>query len=225
MTVFAIDLPFHGGSIGLTGMDRVEEGLNSRALQSWFTFFLSSHSVQRFELIGYSMGARLVLCLCESFLSRIDSIHLIAPDGFVSNKSYRFATRTILGRAMFKRLPNYYGLIHKLAGFSNRIGLLDPKVTKLVLDHTSGKTRSEQLYKTWTYLRYMQPDLDRLAAILALESKNVIVHLGEFDAIIPAHKVLNWRMLQEETAHAKIYQKGHRLLVEEIFNEIRIQSK
>jgi pimeloyl-ACP methyl ester carboxylesterase len=224
MSVYAVNLPFHGVNQPFASHVDIERGLKKVEFQSWLSAFLNYIVVDKVHLIGYSMGARLVLCLCEDLQYQVVSVHLIAPDGFIRNPAYRLATGTKLGRMFFKRLPNYSKSIHYVANAMRNLGLMDSKVLKLVKDHTANDQRSIQLYKTWTYLRYLQPDLELLASQLAMESIELIVHLGRFDSIIPKHKVLKWSYLKERPKAIEIYELGHRLLVTEVFTTLRLRE-
>ncbi len=220
MSVYAVNLPFHGASQRFDS--DAERGLQKDEFQSWVKAFLDHIHTGRVHLIGYSMGARLVLCLCENMQSHVASAHLIAPDGFIRNPAYRLATGTKMGRALFKHLPKFNKSIHYIANAMRSLGLLDIKVLKLVKDHTADDRRTVQLYKTWTYLRYLQPDLKLLASQLALESMDLFVHLGEYDTIIPKRKVLKWSYLKSRPEDVIMYELGHRLLVEPVFTELRL---
>lgn len=224
MTVYAVDLPFHGNSKGAAMDEKVEKGLSPSDFIAWTRAFLDEQHIANCTLTGYSMGGRMVLCLCQGLLDRVDGVQLIAPDGFNPSLSYRLSTSTNLGRAVFKRLPSYHGLIQIIARASRVLGFIDQRLYRLVNNHTADKPKSEQLYKTWTYLRYLQPDLKSLALDLALESIDLIVHLGDYDTIIHKDNVLKWSYLDQSTGRTRLHGLGHRLLVEEVFEELRVYA-
>lgn len=47
--------------------------------------FLLNFGIEKFGLIGYSMGGRIVLVTMELMYQRINSVLLIAPDGLKIN--------------------------------------------------------------------------------------------------------------------------------------------
>ena len=101
-TVFAVDLFFHGNSQYTS-----RQLLTKTDWQRLIGAFLDGQGVDRFSLMGFSLGGRFALATAEAFASQLDQLILIAPDGVTRTSWYWAATTTRLGRWLFR-----HGLRH-----------------------------------------------------------------------------------------------------------------
>ncbi|NNC84010.1 MAG: alpha/beta hydrolase [Flavobacteriales bacterium] len=217
----AFDLFFHGDS---DSENSSIDPLQCLTVEEWRSFlidFIKEQNVSKVSLMGYSMGARLVLSAAQEIPSEyIDEVMLLAPDGFMENQWHRFATRNSLGRMAFKKLPAYRGVLNRLGRILVRTPFLDEKLLKVALENTRSEERCTQLYNTWTFLRCIRPEVERIGRELELRSIPIIVHLGRFDKLIDAAKVLEWSYLNRNPQHALVHEVGHDLLKSRLADSI-----
>lgn len=81
---YALDLPGHGGSSKRVDHGSVEELADS------IGYALDKLELDRIHLVGHSMGAAIVLALCERQPGRMASVSLIAPFAFGARANPRY---------------------------------------------------------------------------------------------------------------------------------------
>ena len=96
-TLISVDLPHHGGSQWEMGvvMEKAELLTLTGNLQK-------ETGAEKVSLLGYSLGARVCMCIMEQIPCSIDRAVLVAPDGLVYNTLYHFVTRNFIGKRIFR---------------------------------------------------------------------------------------------------------------------------
>ncbi|MBK9732404.1 MAG: hypothetical protein IPO83_14205 [Chitinophagaceae bacterium] len=85
---------------------------------------LKREGKERFSLLGYSLGGKIVLATIPHFPSLIDSVLLAAPDGVVVNAWYNVAVYPEWGRKLFKRFVVKPSFIFRVARMLRFTGVL-----------------------------------------------------------------------------------------------------
>lgn len=184
-TIFAIDLFFHGDST--YGRQQLLSKLDwHRLLEA----FLESHQVERFSLLGFSLGGRFALTTIEAFHDRVDQLFLIAPDGITRNIWNKLATGSRAGRVLFRYALNHLPLLIYLGHALVRLGLLNRSLMRFAEVSLASPRQRGQAYQSWTQLRQLQPDLNKIAALLNEGSIRVRFFTGALDRIVPGHYIL-----------------------------------
>ena len=102
-TIYTFDLPFHGESSW-------HAGDKSFLAEDWFKLmqeFLKQEPMERFEVMGYSMGGKYAMITTQLFPDRVRHLHLLAPDGIRTHFSYRYSTLFFPFRRIFKAQINH----------------------------------------------------------------------------------------------------------------------
>ena len=147
-TIYSIELPFHGEtiihnpSISIAHWDVIE----------LVEKLINLLSKEKFSLIGFSIGAKLLFPVIEKFYSRIENVWLLAPDGITPNFWYRMATGTHLMRQLFRFCLNYYQIIKRLGYGLQFMHLVDEGTLSFILKSTNSRENREQVYNIWIFL-------------------------------------------------------------------------
>ncbi len=98
-TVYSFDLFYHGRS----HWPDSEQPLSKEFWKEMITAFLQEQQIDRFSLVGFSLGGKFVLATLEALPERTDEILFIAPDGIRTSFWYSLATYPSWARGSLKR--------------------------------------------------------------------------------------------------------------------------
>lgn len=179
-TLFAFDMPFHGGTEwkGKLLFEVAELiGLINQVLNS---------NTTKFSMLGYSMGGRVALRLLQEVPARIERVVLVAPDGFHKNPWQRFSTQTVVGNKLFKFTMDHPRWLFGLMKWAFRLNLLSTSIEKFIRYYLDDADQREILYKRWTTMRRFRPSLPELKKQLAFHDVGMDLFFGKYDKVIVA---------------------------------------
>lgn len=208
-TLYAIDLPWHGKTNWnnkLTFPVKDMIGLLEQMIPDY-----NNRSIQ---LLGYSMGGRVVLSLLERIPEKIVSAVLLAPDGLKVNSWYKLATQTWLGNGLFKmtmRYPQWFGFIVDLL---KRAKWINPSVAKFVHFYIDDEKMRTDLYRIWTTMRKFRPDLQQIKKKIAAHHIPVHLVFGSYDRVILSKHGFSFQKGTEKLVTVDVLAAGHQLLRE-----------
>lgn len=213
-TVYAPDLFFHGDS-----QYAADQLLTKTDWQRLLTAFLRTHRIHSFSVMGFSLGGRFALTTAELFSERITGLYLIAPDGITRNFWYDLATRTRLGRGLFRYVLHHLSVLTNLGHSLTKLGLLNRTVMRFVEHSISTPAQRQLVYQVWTQTRLIWPTTNNLGHTLGRKAVPVCVFLGAFDRIIPGryvHPLLRHLL----TYRLTVFKTGHNRLIELTASEL-----
>lgn len=178
--IVAIDLPFHGQT-------QWKEPNLDGALLSDLVISLLQHleaDAGKFQLMGFSMGGRMALCVLQQVPSRIAKLVLLAPDGLTVNFWYWLSARTAAGNALFKFTMRKPGWFLGMLRASNKLRLINQSIYKFVDYYIHDAEVRKQLYERWTGMRHCSPSMKKLRQIIQQHNIPVRLLYGKYDRII-----------------------------------------
>lgn len=184
-TVVAVDLFFHGGSLY-----RNDHLLTKTDWQQLIGAFLEARHINRFSLMGFSLGGRFALATAEAFADRLDQLILIAPDGITHNAWYHLATTTNVGRRLFQYGLRYLTALKKLGHALVWLRVLNRTAMRFAELSLSTSRQRALVYAVWTQFRLIDPDIGKVATLLNQHLVQVRFFMGAFDRIIPSAYIL-----------------------------------
>jgi pimeloyl-ACP methyl ester carboxylesterase len=202
-TLYAIDLPLHGHT-----------GWQGTALETDDLYAIVRQLVPegKVTLLAFSMGARLGLTLFEAHPQLFNRLVLLAPDGIVINKWYRFATQTRIGQRVFRLVTRQPRLLYSLLTVLRRLRLLNNSYYKLVSYFMRQPGERHLLYRRWMLTRRFLPHRARILALLQQHNVPLYILSGMYDKIIPPQ--LLQRLEGQPHVHLQQIRAGHHLLQE-----------
>ncbi|GAB3795919.1 hypothetical protein GCM10028819_12610 [Spirosoma humi] len=207
-TLYSIDLFFHGNS-RYTGTSPLTK-------PDWYQLidhFLRAQDIDRFSLVGFSLGGRFALATAEAFPDRLDQLLLIAPDGITFNRWYWLATASRLGRWLFRYTLRHLSLLTSLGHTLTTLGLLNRTVMRFAEIALATPEQRTLVYKSWTQFRQIRSDKRTLANLLNNRRMRIRFFTGAFDRIVPGSSILP---LTKQLRHYEltVLKTGHNRLIE-----------
>ncbi len=218
-TVFALNLFFHGESIYVDN-----QPLSKMDWQRLINSFLEAQRIERFSVLGFSLGGRFALATTESFAHRIDQLILIAPDGITNSFWYTLATQSAIGRHLFRYALDHLAQLNRFGNTLVRIGLVNQSIMRLVDYSLNTSQQRERVYQSWVSFRRIHPDLNTLGNLLTSHAVQVRFFTGAFDRIVPGTYILpltNKLRCYELT----VFKTGHHRLIELVVEQLVYSEK
>ena len=220
-TVYALDLPFHGKTKWPT------RHFNEKDLIGIIALIQERERKPRIDLMGYSMGGRMVQKILFELIPIVDQIFLIAPDGLNTHRIFDInATPRPIQRAMhwLVQKPQWLIWIIKKA-YQWRF------ITKFIHDftyyHISTKEKRIRIFNTWRSLEAFTFSQQALMDLLRQHpTVSVIMVFGTRDEVIPPD---TGTLFEQTLDNVQVYliEEGH-LLIDEKLNtlltEIQIKT-
>jgi pimeloyl-ACP methyl ester carboxylesterase len=157
----------------------------------YFKNWLSEQNIQKFSVLGYSLGAKPALAIFKSFSHQIEKIYLIAPEGIKENFWYQFATNTILGQFLMQKLIKKPSILQKCIRFAEKIALLPHSTAKIALSQTHSVEKLSNVWQSWMLYRKFQLD-DSTLNLLQKDSQKCVIYLGKKDQLTQNKAIVNW---------------------------------
>lgn len=215
--ILSIDLPHHGesdwkeGDLTLPVWNEVIGKILEQA--GW-------QKGQQVTLAGYSLGGRVALQYYQDQPGLVNKLLLLAPDGLKVNFWYWLSTQTLLGNQLFRFVMHYPGFFLGILKVLNRFGWINSSIFKFVHFYIGSPRVRQDLYRRWTTLRRIRPDLSRIQE--ELRKNPVPVHLvyGRHDRIILPSR--GYRFQQGIGSHCSLHiiESGHQVLHEKHLSAI-----
>ncbi len=184
-TIYAFDLFFHGSS----HLDKHSMPLQKELLQEMVEHFLRKQQLERFSLMGFSMGGKFALTLVERMPERIEELFLIAPDGIKTSFWYNIATYPGWLQQLFKRTvvkpEMFFGLLRML----DKYNMVHKSLLRFAHYQMDSTTKRLRVYRSWIGFRELNFDIRQIVRVLNKHEVEVTMFLGEFDQIISPKRV------------------------------------
>ncbi len=217
-TIVAINLFFHGNSQAQNHL--VAKGFSIYDLKNLFDEIADLFPSEKYSLMGYSLGGRIVLKLIEIYPEKIEKIILLAPDGIRISMMYRFLTQTLLGIKLLKRVVDNPSIFLAFADLLRKSGLLSEKRYQFTLGNYDSKTKREKVYLVWMTLRKIISKKAEIQNTIRKYNIPMVLFFGEYDIIIPPSIGKKFQKGMEEYISLNILESGHKLLKENTVKEI-----
>jgi pimeloyl-ACP methyl ester carboxylesterase len=209
-TFYSFDLFFHGQSRWPFG----ERPLSKAYWHEILDQFLQENKIERFSLLGFSLGGKFALASFEAFASKVNEVILLAPDGIKTSTWYSLATYPIALRALFKSMITKPGVFSAVVKMAKGLNLIDKKVLQFSESQMQTEENRRRVYCSWVVFRHLHFDLKKLAVHFNSNSTSVLILIGQFDKIITAK---NMQEFISRVPHAtlQILATGHNGLIQE----------
>jgi pimeloyl-ACP methyl ester carboxylesterase len=220
-TFYSIDLPFHGNTDWKEGLIFTDQDL-----QQIIKKILEQNNIQlqtsnlKLSLLGFSLGGRVALSLCQAIPEKIEKLVLLAPDGLKENFWYWLATQTRLGNKFFHFTMKHPGWFFGFLKLLNKLKLVNASVFKFVNFYIGDAEVRRILYARWTTLRKLKPDVKLIKSLVRENNIKVRLLYGMHDRIILSSVGTRFKEGIEDNCTLSVIHSGHQVLHEKHIEEI-----
>ncbi|WP_187261033.1 alpha/beta fold hydrolase [Pontibacter beigongshangensis] len=210
-TIYAFDLFFHGKS----SLQKNKTPLSKVHLTDMISQLLEQENIQRFSLMGYSMGGKFALSLVEQMPARVKELHLIAPDGIQTSFWYNMATYPGWMQQLFKRTVLKPAPFFRFLGFMHRLKLVSKGLLRFARYQMDTRQRRLRVYRSWIGFKHLRFDIRKIIDTLNERQVPVTLYLGQFDRII-APKRFETFVQALDQGKLEMLPTGHTHLLQEV---------
>ncbi|QHT68866.1 alpha/beta hydrolase [Rhodocytophaga rosea] len=210
-TVYTFDLFYHGQSV----WPLPENPLTKTFWAEWLKAFLKQEQIEKFSLLGFSMGGKFVLATLESFSDRISKLILIAPDGVKTSFWYSLATYPGWTSNYFRKMVTSPDAFSRLVGICYKLRLVDKGIIRFAASQMDTPEKRRKVYNTWMLCRQLRFNMKHIAQLINYHQIQVYIFLGSYDRIITRKNMLH--LLKKLTKYELVMlQTGHNQLIDEV---------
>lgn len=200
---YHFELFFHGGSTWHKG----EEPLEKSEWKAIIGEFLEKNRIEKFSVLGFSMGGKFALATLEAFPERVNEVILLAPDGIKTSFWYSLATYPIAFRKFFKSMINHHARFLRVAKAARKLGLIDKGVLRFVETQMDSEEKRKRVYYSWVVFRHLRFDLNKIKSLIKEHNIDLKIYVGRYDKIIKA------KHMKRLTSRIEVLDAGHNDLV------------
>lgn len=212
LTLYAIDLPFHGNTEWNEGLEFTTADLIS--IVEGIMGETNSAGTERYTLLGFSLGGRVVLSLYQAIPHAIERIVLMAPDGLKVNFWYWLSTQTWMGNKLFSYSMKNPGWFFAFLKMLNKLRWVNASIFKFVNYYIGNKQARKDLYQRWTGMRKLKPDLALVKKLIRQYRTPVRLVYGKYDRIILPARGEKFQKGIEAYCTITIIHSGHQVVHE-----------
>ncbi|PRY13691.1 pimeloyl-ACP methyl ester carboxylesterase [Pontibacter ummariensis] len=184
-TIYAFDLFFHGRS----HLHKQHMPLQKELLKTFTEHFLEKKGINRFSLMGFSMGGKFALTLVECMPQRVEELFLIAPDGIKTSFWYNIATYPGWLQQLFKRTVLKPELFFKLLRLLDRYNMVHRSLLRFAHNQMDSTPKRLRVYRSWVGFRQLNFDIRHIVRLLNKQKVPVTMFLGQYDQVISPKRV------------------------------------
>ncbi|WP_231489846.1 alpha/beta fold hydrolase [Pedobacter sp. Leaf170] len=185
-TFYGFDLFFHKETkLKDENLAIIKKGITKTELANFISDFCVEQQIDKFSVIGYSMGTHYAVALTEILFKRIKNFILIAPAALQPGKMIEFLSKNKVGNKVLEKLVLSEKALINLLKFSKRFNFVDDIGYNILLKEINTSELRLSLYATFTYLRFLDTDKNHLRKILKEEPIRAFFISGSKDKMYP----------------------------------------
>lgn len=185
-TFYGFDLFFHKGTkIRDNSLQHVKKGLSKTDLCGLIADFCDQHSIDRFSVIGYSMGTHYATALAELLPHRIIEYIVIAPSCLKPGATLLFLSRNRFGNKVLEKMALSQNGMLRMLKVCRQLKIIDDKAHQILFKEIATPELRFGFYACATYLRLLHTDIKLLIKSLNSENVRSIFIFGSRDAMYP----------------------------------------
>jgi pimeloyl-ACP methyl ester carboxylesterase len=207
-TIYSFDLFFHGKS----KWPFKEQPVTKKFVKEHLQALLQREKIERFSVMGFSMGGKMALTAIEGFAEKIDEVYLLAADGVDTNFWYTLVTYPKPLRRFFRGMVTRPELFFRTVEIMGKTKLVHKSLIKFSVFQMNSLKKRHRVYSSWVNFRKLTFNIRHIAKLINQHGIKTKVYIGEFDRVIT---VKNMRKLTDKLKDGELHvlKTGHNGLV------------
>jgi len=185
-TFFGFDLFFHKETkLHDQSLEAIKTPITKKALAEFITDFCYHEHINRFSVLGYSMGTHYATVVTEEMGNRIDEYIVAAPSSINPGFLIKLFGKNRLGNKLLEKLTMSEKAMINMLNMSTKFGFIDEVGRDILYKEINTPELRFSFYACFTYLRLLETDEDKLIHTLLEQNIRSIFIFGERDAMYP----------------------------------------
>ncbi len=214
-TIYAFDLFYHGES------SREYGKLSKKEWCQYLKKFLDKESINKFSVLGFSLGGRFAIASSLAYPKNIDQLILIAPDGVFLTIWFKLATNSTI-KWLFKYFMLNPDKLDKLLAFNRKYKLVNTYIEDFVKKEMGSPENRKRVYISWNHFKSLGYSRKILSREFNKHGFKRRIILGSKDHVIRPKDILP---IIEDMGNFKIDilpMKHHQLIKSEVASLIMV---
>ena len=220
-SIISFNLPYHGNST--IDANKPDKTISKNDLKELFQLFLNQKSIDKFSLMGYSLGGKIVLQLIELFPGKVNSVFLFAPDGIKTSWSSGFVTRNKAGKMMYRRIIHDPSRFFRFVKMLKDLNLMHEKLSEFLHNSLSTAEKRQQVWDVWMCFRDIIPDIKKIQNIINRNEIPIHLFFGKYDRIIPPSIGESFTRGLNNKSSLHVIEMGH-VMIKEKMNDFLLPT-
>jgi pimeloyl-ACP methyl ester carboxylesterase len=185
-TFWGFDLFFHKATrLKDQSLETVKSGLAKKELAKLILEFCQAQNINRFSVIGYSMGTHYATTIAEELPEMINEYIVAAPSSIKPGNIIRFFSRSRFGNKVIEKVSLSKDAMLKVLNMFKRARFLDDEGHGILLKEIETHELRFNLYASLTYLRFLTTNESKLIDALNNHPIRSIFIFGKRDKTYP----------------------------------------
>ena len=185
-TFYGFDLFFHKETkLRDQSLATVKKGISKQGLAELIAEFCRSGNIERFSVIGYSMGTHYATTIVEELAPMVDEYIVAAPSCLKPGTLITFFSKYKTGNRILEKLildeKKLTGLLKALKRFK----IIDNEAYKILYSEISTAELRFNFYACFVYLRFLETNQPRLLQMIEEQNIKSIFIFGKRDRAFP----------------------------------------
>lgn len=211
-TFYGFDLFFHKETkLKDQSIEAVKNGLSKKGLMTLVSEFCDFEKIDRFSVIGYSMGTHFATTIVEEMPERIDAYIVAAPSCLNPGALTKFFSKNKTGNKLLEKLTVSKKALLNMLKLGKRFGFLDQVGYDILSQEFGTEELRFNFYACFTYLRFLETDEPKLMRALEEHHIRAIFIFGKNDTMYPP-KIGNTFIAKLKHAEVVILDDNHEMI-------------
>ena len=211
-TFYGFDLFFHKETkLKDQSLPVIKRGISKKELAALIVDFCNFEGINRFSVIGYSMGTHYATAIVEELATRIDEFIIAAPSSLRPGPLITFFGKRKIGNKILEKLALNETILVGLLKTFKRFRLIDDEAYKILYNEIGTAELRFNLYASFVYLRFLETNEPRLLQVLQQQNIKSIFIFGKRDKSFPPG-IGNKLISQLNNAEVVVLNEGHEMI-------------
>ncbi|HEY1007079.1 MAG TPA: alpha/beta hydrolase [Sphingobacteriaceae bacterium] len=211
-TFYGFDLFFHKQTrLKDQSLAAVKKGISKQQMALLIEDFCREHHIDKFSLIGYSMGSHYATAIMEQLPHRVSEYIVAAASSLGPGRVVLFLSRTRLGNKLLEKIALTDNGMLYLLKLIHKIGIVDRAGYDILYKEIATYELRFSFYATATFLRDFITDRKRLIRAINTHAVKSIFIFGKRDKMYPP-SLGNTVIPHIPSAQKIILNEGHEMI-------------
>jgi pimeloyl-ACP methyl ester carboxylesterase len=185
-TFYGFDLFFHKETkLTDQSLRAIKNGISKKELAALFADFCGHEGIDRFSVIGYSMGTHFATIVVEELAPMVAEYIIAAPSSLNPGALISFFSKNKAGNKILEKIALSKNALTGMLKLFKRLKFINSDDYKILYNEIGTPELRFSFYACFTYLRFLETDEPRLLQVIEEQNIKSIFIFGKRDKSFP----------------------------------------
>ncbi|HEY8781757.1 MAG TPA: alpha/beta hydrolase [Mucilaginibacter sp.] len=219
-TFYGFDLFFHKETkLKDQSLPTIKKGISKKELAALFADFCKHEKIERFSVIGYSMGTHYATIIVEELAPMVSEYIVAAPSSLDPGSLIPFFSKNKTGNKILEKVALNKSALTGMLKLFKRLKFINNEDYKVLYNEIGTPDLRFNFYACFTYLRFLETDEPRLLQVLKEQKIKSIFIFGKSDKSFPPG-IGDAFIAKLKQAEVIILNEGHEMIKKGFVNSL-----